>query len=98
VRPRLAPITSDWAITRTENTSPAIVYSGAWTVISNVISIRASHGDYTWADAVNETAVFTFTGPWINLGFATDRNTGQADILIDGVNVGLVDTYSRDNV
>ena len=91
-----APATT-WAITRTENTNAAIVYSGTWTVISNVISIRASNGDYSWADAVNETAVFTFTGPWINLGFATNWQTGQADILIDGVNVGMVDTYSSDN-
>lgn len=86
-----------WAITRTENTNAAIVYSGTWTVISNVISIRASNGDYSWADAVNETATFTFTGPWINLGFATWWQAGQADILIDGVNVGMVDTYSANN-
>jgi hypothetical protein len=89
--------TSLWAITRTENTNAAIVYSGTWTVVNNVVSIRASNGDYTWADAVNEMATFAFTGPWINLGFATASNTGQADILIDGVNAGLVDTYSRDN-
>jgi uncharacterized membrane protein len=90
-------VTSLWAITRTENTNASIVYSGTWTVISNVISIRASNGDYSWADAVNETATFTFTGTWINLGFAAASNTGQADVLIDGVNVGIVDTYSRDN-
>lgn len=89
-------ITSQWAITRTEDTSSTIVYSGTWTVVSNVLSIRASHGDYTWADAAGETATFAFTGTWINLGFATDRNSGQADILIDNVNVGLVDAYSRD--
>lgn len=89
--------TSLWAITRTESTSAAVVYSGTWTVISNVISIRASRGDYTRADAVNETAVFTFTGTWINLGFASGSQSGQADILIDGVNAGLVDTYSRDS-
>ncbi|MBI5565052.1 MAG: hypothetical protein HY870_09160, partial [Chloroflexi bacterium] len=102
VRPGVRPPAPDapattWAITRTENTNAAIVYSGTWTVISNVISIRASNGDYSWADAVNETATFTFTGPWINLGFATWWQAGQADILIDGVNVGMVDTYSSDN-
>lgn len=89
-----APLTT-WAITRTENSSPAIVVSGTWTVVSNVLALRASNGDYSWADAVNETAVFTFTGTWINLGFVSAWNTGQADILIDGVNVGLVDTYTR---
>jgi hypothetical protein len=90
-------VTSQWPITRTEDTSPTIVYSGTWTLVANALSIRASHGDYTWADANGETATFAFTGPWINLGFVTASNTGQADILIDGVNVGMVDTYSRDN-
>jgi hypothetical protein len=83
-------VTSQWPITRTEDTSSTIVYSGAWTVVANILSIRASHGDFTWADANGETATFAFTGPWINLGFVTASDTGQADILIDGVNVGLV--------
>jgi uncharacterized membrane protein len=96
---RAAPlsVTSQWPITRTEDTSPTIVYSGTWTTTANVISIRASHGDYTASSTPGNTATFAFTGPWINLGFATAANTGQADILIDGVNAGIVDTYSRNN-
>nr|MBP7688043.1 hypothetical protein [Thermoflexales bacterium] len=91
-----APATT-WAITRTENTHAAIVYSGTWTVISNVISIRASNGDYTSIATTGATATLAFSGPWINLGFATWWQGGQADILIDGINAGMVDTYSADN-
>ncbi|MFN8595366.1 MAG: transglutaminase domain-containing protein, partial [Anaerolineae bacterium] len=91
-----APATT-WAITRTENSSPAIVVSGTWTVVSNVLAIRASNGDYSSAATTGATATLAFSGTWINLGFVTASNTGQADILIDGINVGLVDTYTRDN-
>jgi uncharacterized membrane protein len=91
-----APATT-WAITRTEDTSPTLVYSGTWTTTANVLSIRASHGDYTASSITGNTATFAFTGPWINLGFVTASNTGQAEVLIDGVNAGTVDTYSRGN-
>ncbi len=62
-----------------------------------MLSIRASNGDYTASSTTGNTATFTFTGPWINLGFVTAANTGQADIVIDGDLAGTVDTYSRDN-
>ncbi|CAG0927925.1 hypothetical protein TFLX_00702 [Thermoflexales bacterium] len=87
-------VASQWPITRTENTSTTIVYSGTWAVITHT---RASQNNFSRSVTVSNTATFTFTGPWINLGFATASDSGQADILIDGVDVSMVDTYSRDN-
>ncbi len=84
-------------ITRTEDTNPAITYSGVWTVVNNINGLRASHGDYTWADAAGETAAFDFTGTWVHIGFATYWKAGQAEIFIDGASQGIVDTYTRDN-
>ncbi len=92
VRPQA--VTSQWPITRTENTTPTLVYAGTWITVTNA---RASQNNLSRSSTVSNTATFTFTGPWVNLGFATASDSGQADILIDGVNVGMVDTYSRDN-
>ena len=84
-------------ITRTEDTDPAITYAGTWTVVTvGGFNVRASHNDYTWADAAGETATMTFDGTWLHLGFVTDSSSGQAEIFVDGVSQGVVDLYSHD--
>jgi len=67
--------------------------TGTWV---NVGYAQASNGTYLRADAAGETAVFTVTGTWVHLGFLADSNSGQAEILIDGVSQGVVDLYRRD--
>ncbi|GAB4581713.1 MAG: hypothetical protein Fur0022_44630 [Anaerolineales bacterium] len=88
---------STYAITRTEDTNPAITYTGIWTVVSGITTVRSSNSDHTWADAAGEKATFTFDGTWLHLGFVTVASGGQADILVDGVSQGIVDTYAREN-
>ncbi|MEZ4641456.1 MAG: hypothetical protein R3E31_01725 [Chloroflexota bacterium] len=69
------------------------VTTGTW---QNVGNVQASNGSYWRADTLGETAVFTVTGTWINLGFLADNSSGYADILIDGISQGVVDLYRRD--
>ncbi|MCB9134944.1 MAG: hypothetical protein H6636_05935 [Anaerolineales bacterium] len=93
--PFLLPSSSP--ITRTEDTDPAFVYAGVWTVVTiGGLNVRASHNDYTWADANGETATLSFNGMWLHLGFVTDSGSGQAEIFVDGVSQGVVDLYSHD--
>ncbi|NUM43153.1 MAG: hypothetical protein HUU38_00490 [Anaerolineales bacterium] len=90
-------ISSTFPITRTEDTDPAITYAGTWTVVTvGGFHVRASHNDYTWADAAGETATMTFNGTWLHLGFVTGFTSGQAEILVDGVSQGVVDLYTQD--
>jgi hypothetical protein len=84
-------------ITRTEDTNSAITYTGIWTVVSGVTTIRASNSDHTWADAANEKATLVFDGMWVHIGFVTAQSGGQADVFVDGISQGLVDTFARDN-
>lgn len=93
-RDALAPQTA-WAITRTEDTDPAIAYTGSWTAQTNpLFSGQASNVDYTYSSSAGDTATFNFTGTWVHVGFITSQESGQAEILIDGLSQGLVDLYS----
>ncbi|MCA9936992.1 MAG: hypothetical protein KC415_23820, partial [Anaerolineales bacterium] len=78
--------------TRTEQSEPAVVYTGTWT--SQTASF-ASGGGYYQANAAGETAAFTFSGDWLNIGFIAGRTGGQAEVFIDGVSQGVVDLYRR---
>jgi uncharacterized membrane protein len=90
-------IDTTWAITRTENSDPGIVYSGTWTLETNpVYSRRASNSDYTSSGTTGDSASFIFNGTWVHLGFATDRFGGFAEIFIDGISQGTVDLYTTD--
>ncbi len=88
---------STFAITRTEDTNSAIAYTGIWTVVSGVTTIRSSNSDHTWADAANEKATLVFDGTWVHIGFVTAQSGGQAEVFVDGISQGLVDTFARDN-
>ncbi|NUM47307.1 MAG: hypothetical protein HUU38_21620 [Anaerolineales bacterium] len=90
-------ISSTFAITRTEDTNSAITYTGIWTVVSGVTTIRSSNSDHTWADAANEKATLVFDGTWVHIGFVTAQSGGQAEVFVDGISQGLVDTFARDN-
>ncbi len=84
-----------WAITRTEDTAPAIVYAGSWATQTNpLFSDLASNIDYTYSDTTGDSATFAFSGTWVHIGFITSQETGQAEILIDGASQGIVDLYS----
>jgi len=82
------------AITRTEQTNPAIVYAGSWQQVSNS---RASGGNYHRGDALGETATFTFNGSWINIGFVATRFSGETEVYLDGVSLDVIDLYRRDD-
>lgn len=79
------------AITRTENTDPAIVYSGTWSQVSDSAS---SGGNYHRGTDGNVS--FTFNGDWIGVGFSVGTRSGIADIFIDGSLVETVDLYRHD--
>ena len=88
---------STWAITRTEDTDPAILYTGSWTAVTNtLLTGHASHADFTKSSTTGDSAAFDFSGNWIHLGFATDWKGGEADILIDGVSQKIIDLYTRE--
>jgi uncharacterized membrane protein len=85
---------SQFPITRTENTSPAIIYTGAWTAVTNIFASHTSEGSYTVSGTPGNTATFAFSGTWVQVGFSTHSNSGQAEIKIDGVSQGIVDLYT----
>ena len=88
-----APL-STAAITRTEDVSSTVIYSGSWITVNNIFASHASNGTYTWSDIPGDTATFEFAGTWVHLGFITERTSGQAEIWIDGISQGLVDLYA----
>ena len=104
-RPVFAPVAAPVAVppaetlfataglTRTEQTSPTITYTGTWTLVGNS---RASGGSYYRADDPSETAVFTYTGAWLNLGFFAGPASGRAEVFIDGLSQGVLDLYRHD--
>ena len=85
------------AISRIEDTDPAITYNGAWAAVTNaLLTGHASHADFTKSSAAGDSFSFNFNGTWIHVGFATDRKGGEAEVSIDGVSHGLIDVYTRD--
>jgi uncharacterized membrane protein len=84
-----------WAITRTEDSDPAVTYSGTWTPIADASAFRASNGDYTRSQTAGDVASFSFSGTWAAVGFVTSTDSGYAEIFVDGASQGLVDLYSR---
>lgn len=86
-----------WAITRTENSTTAVTYTGAWTPVNDLTSDHASNGDYHRSQTTGDYASFNFNGTWIGVGLATSSASGYAEIFVDGASHGLVDLYSRGN-
>lgn len=89
-----SPLSTTWAITRTEDTDPAILYAGSWATQTNpLFSDSASNVDYTYSSMAGDTAAFSFSGTWVHIGFISSLDTGYAEILIDGASQGTVDLY-----
>jgi hypothetical protein len=90
-------------VTRFEADHPSILYNGvpftqtatSWTRVANIVSNRASAGEFIYSGTANNTVSFAFEGPWLGIGFATDRFGGQAQIAIDGQPVQTMDLYSH---
>ncbi|MFO7537130.1 MAG: PKD domain-containing protein, partial [Chloroflexota bacterium] len=86
-------------IIRYEEDHPALLYNGvpirqtatSW-VTSN--AVRASRGYVYYSQTANDTVTLDFEGTWIGVGFLTASNAGMAEIFIDGVSRGVVDTYN----
>ena len=43
---------------------------------------------------LNDTVSLNFTGTWVRVGWVTEQNAGKAEVWVDGVSLGVVDTYS----
>jgi len=82
------------AISRTEDVSSTIVYSGSWSTINNIYASYTSDGNLATSNTPGDYAMFNFSGTWVHIGMGRDRNGGQAEILIDGISQGMVDLYS----
>lgn len=80
------------AMTRTEQT--AFTYSGSWQTIPNGFSSGNSHHRSRTA---GHTVSYTFTGDWMTLGLFGWSSGGQAELFIDSVSQGVVDTYRRED-
>ncbi|MEM7799497.1 MAG: DUF1194 domain-containing protein, partial [Chloroflexota bacterium] len=87
-------------IIRYEEGNPALLYNGAafrqtsatWEVNGFPLASRGfAHSSNDGGDSVS----LTFDGEWVNVGFVTRPRAGLAEIFIDGVSQGTVDTYSR---
>lgn len=95
-RPALAAeaLASTTGITRYEESEASIVYSGTWELLSN--TSQASGGQSRPARVAGSFASLVITGTWASLGLATGSDGGEAEVFIDGVSQGIVDTYSRE--
>jgi len=89
--------------TRYEEDDLALLYNGVpftqtastWSR-ENLLTARASDGQYMRSQAMSNTVSLSFTGQWLGIGFAADRWSGRAAIFIDGVNQEVVDLYRTD--
>jgi hypothetical protein len=80
------------AAVRFEDTDPSITYTAGWT--QDGIS-SWSGGTAAFASAPGAQATFTFTGPSVSWIGGRAPDTGIARVLLDGVLLTEVDTYSK---
>ncbi|HEY0733264.1 MAG TPA: SdrD B-like domain-containing protein, partial [Herpetosiphonaceae bacterium] len=76
------------------NSAPYAVTAPSWSAMDYVSHLHGSDGSAVWSRTAGDTASLTFSGSWVSLGLLPQSNAGQAEILIDGVSRGIVDTYS----
>jgi uncharacterized membrane protein len=88
---------TSWAITRTENGSTVVTYGGAWSAVADLSADHASNGDYHRSQTAGDSAAFSFAGTWVAVGLITSRQSGYAEIFLDGASQGLLDLYSHGN-
>jgi len=89
--PELPAVVTGTIILRYEQDESAV--TGTWDSFSNT---EASGGTYLRANTAGESATFTISGTWLNIGFIGDNWSGHADITIDGVSQGTFDLYRRE--
>ena len=77
----------------TDSADTAIHYSGNWTHISYGLAYNKT---LSYSNVTGNYAEYTFTGNSIAYIGSTENNRGYAEILIDGVSYGEIDTYSPD--
>jgi len=90
-------------VTRYEEDHPSIRYNGvpydqtaqSWWRVANANAQRNSAGQHIYSAVENDWVSFDFEGDWVGVGLATDRRGGQAEIVIDGQVVEIIDLYSR---
>lgn len=75
----------------TENTSPQVKYSSAWSIVGNA---NASDGRYRVSDVQDAIVLYNFKGDNIIWITAKGPDMGKARVYIDGVDKGEVDLYS----
>ncbi|MEO6063312.1 MAG: FG-GAP-like repeat-containing protein, partial [Thermoflexales bacterium] len=81
------------AILRTEVANPGVAKTGTW---SNVASAQlASGSSYSRSSAISSTLAFTFSGPWVSVGYLAGDDGRQFEIFLDGVSEGVIDSYAN---
>jgi hypothetical protein len=88
-----ATLANSPAFSRIEQNDAAFKYSAPWT---NVSLGRASGGSYLRNGTANVTATLTFTGAWVSVGFVAGEFSGQAELLLDGASLEVVDLYRNE--
>ncbi|HSN75257.1 MAG TPA: hypothetical protein VL334_09240, partial [Anaerolineae bacterium] len=78
------------------NGEPFIVTARTWTREVNATSLNASRVETVWSNTASDSAALTFDGSWAALGFTGDSNGGSAEVFLDGVSQGIVNTYRRE--
>jgi uncharacterized membrane protein len=85
---------------RYEENEPTILYNGFpfpqtdTTWISEFNDAVSDHYTY-YSSTAGDTISFTFNGVSVGVGFYAETHGGYAEIFIDGLSQGIVDTYRR---
>jgi hypothetical protein len=74
-----------------DDSDPAFAYSGSWSTVNRPGPIDDT---YHWGLAQGSTATISFTGERAILLGLRHWNNGKADVYLDGVLKGRVDTYN----
>ena len=87
---------------RYEETHPHLRFNGvpfnqaiAWQRYTNN---EVSNGRYTRGQGSGNTISIDFDGGWIGIGLLGTTSGGQVDVLLDGVSLGIIDTYRRETM
>ena len=79
------------------NGAPYTTTVTTWTRLDNITSGATSGGQVIWSTTASDTASFAFDGVKVGVGFLGSRFGGRAEIFIDGVSQGVIDTYRNED-
>ncbi|NJM41953.1 MAG: hypothetical protein HC853_14945 [Anaerolineae bacterium] len=74
------------------NNAPLAQTSSTWAESQRS---NSSRGWDIASRTTNDQASIVFTGTWASLGLFGQSNTGQAEVILDGVSQGIIDTYRK---